>query len=176
MPEHTNNFPKLHNAMWPGLVGKEPDTDNPPIGLETMLDHTAAAEADGAKFDGVDLFLSDPHVRIDADDDALKALADAAGARRYYREAIRLDPGLADSAANLSALLIGAGQAGEAVEVLLPALRARPAHGPCWTNLVVARLELGQVAAAREAAGQAARQGVRLPSGLLAEIENRESP
>ena len=38
-----NNFPKLHNAMWPGLVGKGPDAE-PPIGLDTMLDLTAKAE------------------------------------------------------------------------------------------------------------------------------------
>jgi hypothetical protein len=31
-----NNFPKLHNAMWPGLVGKGPDSE-PPIDLDTMI-------------------------------------------------------------------------------------------------------------------------------------------
>ncbi len=76
-----NNFPKLHNAAWPGVVGKEPGTDNPPIDLETMLDYTAAAEADGQKFDGVDLFLFDPHVSIDASDDELQSLADKVQAR-----------------------------------------------------------------------------------------------
>lgn len=35
-----NNFPKLHNAMWPGVVGKGPDSE-PPIGLDEMLDLTA---------------------------------------------------------------------------------------------------------------------------------------
>ena len=59
-----NTFPKLHNAMWPGLVGKGPDAE-PPIDLDTMLDLTAAAEVDGVKFDGVDLFLYDPHIIID---------------------------------------------------------------------------------------------------------------
>ena len=24
-----NNYPKLHNAMWPGLVGKGPDSEPP---------------------------------------------------------------------------------------------------------------------------------------------------
>ena len=81
MAEHPNNFPKLHNAAWPGVVGKEPGTENPPIDLATMLDYTAAAEVDGVKFDGVDLFLFAPHVDIDASDDDLKALADAAGSR-----------------------------------------------------------------------------------------------
>jgi hypothetical protein len=37
-----NNYPKLHNAMWPGLVGKGPDSE-PVIGLDTMLDLTAGA-------------------------------------------------------------------------------------------------------------------------------------
>jgi len=68
-------LPKLHNAMWPGLVGKGPDSE-PPIGLDTMLDLTQAAEVDGVKFDGVDLFLSLPHTDIDSTDDDLKRLAD----------------------------------------------------------------------------------------------------
>ena len=67
-----NNFPKLHNAAWPGVVGKGPGAE-PPIDLDTMLDLTAAAEVDGVKFDGVDLFLFAPHVNIDATDDDLKS-------------------------------------------------------------------------------------------------------
>lgn len=73
-------FPKLHNAMWPGLVGKGPDSE-PPIDLETMLNLTQAAEVDGVKFDGVDLFLSLPHTDIDSTDDDLKRLADNIGKR-----------------------------------------------------------------------------------------------
>ena len=73
-------FPKLHNAMWPGLVGKGPDSE-PPIGLDTMLDLTQQAEVDGVKFDGVDLFLSLPHTDIDSTDDDLKRLADNIGQR-----------------------------------------------------------------------------------------------
>jgi hypothetical protein len=61
--------------MWPGLVGKGPDSE-PPIDLDTMLRLTAAAEVHGAKFDGVDLFLFDPHISIDAGDDDLGRLAD----------------------------------------------------------------------------------------------------
>ena len=76
MSDHSNNFPKLHNAAWPGVVGKEPGTDQPPIDLDTMLDLTAAAEVDGVKFDGVDLFLFDPHINIDITDDELKEWAD----------------------------------------------------------------------------------------------------
>ena len=49
---------KLHNAMWPGLVGKgDEDGQAPPISLERMLDLTAGAEVEGRKFDGVDYFL-----------------------------------------------------------------------------------------------------------------------
>jgi sugar phosphate isomerase/epimerase len=59
--------------MWPGLVGKGPDSE-PPIDLETMLDLTAGAEADGVKFDGVDLFLCAPHVDIDSSDSDIEAL------------------------------------------------------------------------------------------------------
>ena len=73
-------FPKLHNAMWPGLVGKGPDSE-PPIGLDTMLDLTQAAEVEGVKFDGVDLFLSLPHTDIDSTDDDVKRLADNIGQR-----------------------------------------------------------------------------------------------
>src|SRR5215469_9352914 len=71
----TNRYPALHNAMWPGLVGKGPDSE-PPIDLETMLNLTAAASVGGAKFEGVDLFLSLPHTDIDSSDDDLKRLAD----------------------------------------------------------------------------------------------------
>ncbi len=72
----SNHFPKLHNAMWPGLVGKEEGTDHPPISLERMLELTAAAEVDGQKFEGVDYFLFFPHTDPDASDDELKRIAD----------------------------------------------------------------------------------------------------
>src|SRR5215217_6789538 len=71
----SNNFPKLHNAAWPGVVGKGEGSE-PAIELDTMLDLTAAAEVDGVKFDGVDLFLFAPHVDIDSSDDDLKRLAE----------------------------------------------------------------------------------------------------
>src|SRR3954463_3085144 len=75
-----NAYPALHNAMWPGLVGKGQDSE-PPIDLDTMLDLTAAAEVNGTKFDGVDLFLSLPHTDIDSTDDELKLLADRISSR-----------------------------------------------------------------------------------------------
>jgi sugar phosphate isomerase/epimerase len=71
----THSLPAIHNAMWPGLVGKGPDSE-PPISLDTMLDLTAAAEIDGVRFDGVDLFLSLPHTDIDSSDDDLAGLAE----------------------------------------------------------------------------------------------------
>jgi sugar phosphate isomerase/epimerase len=78
---HPNNFPKLHNAMWPGLVGKGSPGAEPAIGLDTMLEMTAAAEVGGVKFDGVDLFLFEPHVSIDLDDAGARRLADKVRAK-----------------------------------------------------------------------------------------------
>jgi sugar phosphate isomerase/epimerase len=75
-----HRFPALHNAMWPGLVGKGPDSE-PPIDLDTMLDLTANTSVDGVTFDGVDLFLFDPHVSIDSSEDEIKRLADRIRAR-----------------------------------------------------------------------------------------------
>ena len=76
----SNRYPALHNAMWPGLVGKGADSE-PPIDLETMLDLTASASVDGVRFDGVDLFLSLPHTDIDSSDDDLARLADRLASR-----------------------------------------------------------------------------------------------
>jgi sugar phosphate isomerase/epimerase len=74
MPFQTHHSqPALHNAMWPGVVGKGPGSE-PSIDLDTMLKLTAAAEVEGVKFDGVDLFLALPHTDIDSSDDDLKRL------------------------------------------------------------------------------------------------------
>jgi hypothetical protein len=73
---------KLHNAMWPGLVGKGAEEgQEPPISLERMLDLTAAAEVDGQKFEGIDYFLFLPHTDPDASDDQLKQIADSIASR-----------------------------------------------------------------------------------------------
>jgi sugar phosphate isomerase/epimerase len=69
--------------MWPGLVGKGSPGAEPTIDLETMLDLTAAAEVDGVKFDGVDIFLYEPHINIDIGDDDLKATADRVASRGF---------------------------------------------------------------------------------------------
>jgi len=71
-----NNFPKLHNAMWPGLVGKGSPGAEPAISLDQMLELTSKAEVNGVKFDGVDLFLCEPQISIDIMDDGIKKLAD----------------------------------------------------------------------------------------------------
>ncbi|MEM6507097.1 MAG: TIM barrel protein [Planctomycetota bacterium] len=79
----SNPSPKLHNAMWPGLVGKGGDEEGaePAIGFDRMLELTAHANANGAKFDGIDMFLFLPHMEIDASDDEIKAMGDKAAAR-----------------------------------------------------------------------------------------------
>ena len=77
----SHQYPRIHNAMWPGLVGKGGPGAEPPIDLDTMLDLTAKAQVDGVKFDGVDLFLFDPHTSIDSTDDDLKKLADKIGGK-----------------------------------------------------------------------------------------------
>ena len=69
--------------MWPGLVGKGPEADEPAIDLDTMLELTSAAEVDGVSFDGVDLFLYEPHIDIDISDDELRGIADKIGGKGF---------------------------------------------------------------------------------------------
>ena len=77
MSDAPHSLPKLHNAMWPGLVGKGPDPgQEPAISLEQMLDLTAAAEVNGVKFDGIDYFLFLPHTNPEASDEELRQIAD----------------------------------------------------------------------------------------------------
>jgi sugar phosphate isomerase/epimerase len=74
MPD--NNFPKLHNATWPGVVGKGENSE-PAIPFDTMLELTAAAEVNGQRFDGVDLGLLGPHINLaETNDDDIKKLAE----------------------------------------------------------------------------------------------------
>jgi len=73
----SNTAPKLHNAMWPGLVGKgDGPGQEPPISLERMLQLTAAASVNGKKFDGIDYFLFLPHTNPEASDSELHRIAD----------------------------------------------------------------------------------------------------
>ena len=69
-----NTLPKLHNATWPGLVGKGPDSE-PVIAFDQLLEMTAAAEVGGVKFDGIDVGLLEPHIYLDQAEEA-KKLAD----------------------------------------------------------------------------------------------------
>lgn len=72
-----NQFPKLHNAMWPGLVGKgDGEGQEPPISLDRMLQLTAAANVNGQKFEGIDYFLFLPHTNPEASESELLQIAD----------------------------------------------------------------------------------------------------
>src|SRR4051794_26247868 len=71
-----NNYPKLHNAAWPGVVGKGTADSEPIIPLDTLLKLTAGAEVDGQKFDGIDLFVTSPHFDIDSDAGAVRKMSD----------------------------------------------------------------------------------------------------
>ncbi len=76
--------PKLHNAMWPGLVGKGDGPDQePPISLERMLDLTAAASVNGQRFDGIDYFLFLPHTDPQASDEELLRIADLIASKGF---------------------------------------------------------------------------------------------
>ncbi|MAT38698.1 MAG: xylose isomerase, partial [Ectothiorhodospiraceae bacterium] len=73
-----NNYPKIHNATWPGVVGKGSGSQ-PPIPLDMLLQMTADAEVNGVKFDGIDLGLLGPHVNIEGADDEIRKLAEQIG-------------------------------------------------------------------------------------------------
>ena len=69
--------PRLHNAMWPGLVGKgDGEGQEPPISLERMLDLTASANVNGQRFEGIDYFLFLPHTDPNASDEEIRRIAD----------------------------------------------------------------------------------------------------
>jgi hypothetical protein len=76
MAEHLNTYPKLHNAAWPGIVGKGAADGEPIIALDALLRLTATARADGQKFDGIDLFVTAPHFPIDADAGEVRRMSD----------------------------------------------------------------------------------------------------
>ena len=77
-PKAQKNFPKLHNATWPGVVGKGAP-DNPVIELKQMLELTKNAEYEGVHFDGVDLFLDHPHYNIEGGHAAAEEMAALVG-------------------------------------------------------------------------------------------------
>jgi len=68
--------------MWPGLVGKDDKTPgNGPISLERMLELTAKADVNGAKFEGIDYFLFFPHTDPDASETEIRRIADMIAAK-----------------------------------------------------------------------------------------------
>ncbi|MDO5579678.1 MAG: TIM barrel protein [Planctomycetia bacterium] len=74
MAKRKNVFPKLHNATWPGVVGKGTPDSEPCISLEKMMQMTVAAEVNEEKFDGIDLFLASPHFDLDQMDQSIDIL------------------------------------------------------------------------------------------------------
>ncbi len=78
MAKSKKKFPKLHNATWPGVVGKGEEGSDPCISLNEMLEMTRNAEVDGCRFDGFDLFLDQPHfdpTKIESEVERLTLLA-----------------------------------------------------------------------------------------------------
>jgi sugar phosphate isomerase/epimerase len=73
-----NTFPKLHNAAWPGLVGKGVPGAESAIDIDTMFTLTKEADVNGAKFDGIDLILAKPHFDINNLKDEAKIIAEKA--------------------------------------------------------------------------------------------------
>ena len=56
-----NTYPKLHNAMWPGIVGKGTMDAEPIIALDTLLKLTRDARGpNGEKFDGTERRALEP--------------------------------------------------------------------------------------------------------------------
>jgi hypothetical protein len=76
MADQQNNYPKLHNAAWPGIVGKGAPDSEPIIALDTLLRLTANANVGGQRFDGIDLFITAPHFDIDADAGEVRRMSD----------------------------------------------------------------------------------------------------
>lgn len=68
----------------------------------------------------------------------LESLDDAAGAEQRYRDALRLNPELAEAAINLGALYIDGGRFDEAVEVSRGALKKRANDAALQANLAMA--------------------------------------
>ncbi|MBR5626268.1 MAG: TIM barrel protein, partial [Thermoguttaceae bacterium] len=58
------------------VVGKGAPDSEPCIDLGTMIDLTCAAEVDGMKFDGIDLFLAAPHFDLDKADEEFDAVVE----------------------------------------------------------------------------------------------------
>jgi sugar phosphate isomerase/epimerase len=144
-----NQFPKLHNAMWPGLVGKGSPGAEPCIDLDTMLDLTAKAEVNGTRFDGVDIFLFEPHVNIDSSDDDLKRIADKIASKNLVVGSVvapiwpPTGGGSAMGDAEEQAKVRRPGQKGCRIAAKLRELGVRP-HGVVRIDSACGRDRLGQ--------------------------------
>ena len=88
-----NNFPKLHNALWPGLVGKGSPGAEPCIDLDTMLELTANANVNGTKFDGaaglLDAMMKRPEQFVGTLTEKLMTYALGRGTEPYDAPAVR---------------------------------------------------------------------------------------
>lgn len=73
-----HNFPKIHNATWPGIVGKGEGSE-PVVPFEDLVRFTANAKLDGVGFDGLDIGLLEPHVDINKGKEEAKRIADLVG-------------------------------------------------------------------------------------------------
>ena len=54
----------LHNAMWPGIVGKGQGAEEEAISLQRMIELTCNTRVHGQTFDGIDLILAAPHLNL----------------------------------------------------------------------------------------------------------------
>lgn len=66
----------LHNSMWPGIVGKGSDADEPVISIDQMINMTVETEDNSTTFDGIDLNVMAPHLEVDADGSEIRKFID----------------------------------------------------------------------------------------------------
>lgn len=67
---------KLHNALWPGIVGKGDGADEPAISLDRLVSLTKEAQINEIGFDGIDFNFMEPHLSIHTSEKELLTFAD----------------------------------------------------------------------------------------------------